>query len=190
VRPRRLALSAFVGGLALLVAACGGGSAAGPAKPTTSTSTSPPATTATTLDPKATAEAAVLRDYRAYRDAFDHATGTTGVPPNPDDPALPAHVTGEELTHLKVFIVGLRGKGYTSRRDGAIEYHPRVVALTGNTATVDDCLTSNDHVVDAKTGELHDKPGPGTSGWQVDMVLEGGTWKVSFLHERSDLCGA
>jgi hypothetical protein len=188
---RRLAASsALVSALALGVTACSnGGNSASSGKPTTSTPTSPPATTATTLDPKAAAQAAVLRDYRAFWDAYHEAAGVTGLPVNPDAPALPAHMTGEQLTHMKVYLVGLRGKGYRNRQDSPSENHPRVVALTASTATVDDCEIDGTHVVDAKTGELHDSPGPGRLGWEADMVLQRGTWKVSFLHTRSDLCG-
>jgi hypothetical protein len=175
--------------LALGVTACSnGGSSASSAKPTTSTPTSPPTTTATTLDAKAAAEAAVLRDYRAFWDAYSQATGVTGLPVNPDDPVLSAHATGKELIQVRSYAGGLRGKGYRGRADGLDEFRPRVVSIVGTTAIVDDCVTDNTHVVDAKTGELHDAPGPAKLGWEADMVLEGGTWKASEMNARNDLC--
>ena len=166
---------------ALLLTACGGNGKASAPRPTAAT-----AATTTTVDP----QAAVLAAYRAFWDAFDKAVGTTGLPPNPDDPDLPAHMTGKELSQTKVYVISLRAKGFRSRRDGPIEFRPRVVSIAETTAVVDDCITTNDHVVDAKTGELRDVPGTVRRGFEAVLVLEAGTWKTSELHSRNDLCGS
>ena len=77
-----------------LVVACGSPSTAASPTPTPRPSPTPTASTTATPDPQ---DAAVITGYLAATRAFVHA----GSIPDPNDPALVATMTGEELSTVK-----------------------------------------------------------------------------------------
>ncbi len=146
----------------------------------------------TTIDPQAAVRAAIVRDYLAAEAANDEAGGLPdGRPPNSDLPALSEHMTGAELTQARNFIIGMKAGGLTALGPPT-EYHPQVVSVSGPSAIVHDCYRSDDHVVDATTHALHDKPGTAIVGVEATMQLDqtSGVWKLASVVRKPELCPA
>jgi hypothetical protein len=157
--------------------------------PTGAIFTIPPAVP-TTVDPQQAVRAAVIRDYQAALAAYDEATGIPdGKPPNSDLPALSTYMTGKQLTRVKLFIIGMKAGGLTALGPPA-EGRPRVASLQATTAIVQDCYTSTNHIVDAKTHALHDTPGTVTVGMESTLQLDAssGVWKTADATEKPELC--
>lgn len=166
----------------------GGPTAAPNAKPTFTIDTASP----TTIDPQAAVRAAIIRDYLAAEAAFDQAGGLpNGGPPNFDLPALSEHMVGAELTQVRNYIIGMKAGGLTALGPPA-EHHPQVASISGTTAVVQDCYRSDDHVVDATTHALHDKPGTAITGVEGTMQLDqtSGVWKLASVTTKPELCPA
>jgi hypothetical protein len=85
----------------------------------------------------ARAQAAVLKGYNAYWDAILKASD----PPNPDARVLRAHASGVELQRAVEAIKARKIAG--QRLSGSYSHAATVTAVSGNTATVADCLTVN-----------------------------------------------
>lgn len=146
----------------------------------------------TTVDPQQAVRAAVLRDYLASQSAYDEAVGAPdGRPPNPDLPRLKTYMVGQELVQVRTYIIGMQAGGLTALGPPA-ELHPRVASVQGTTAVVDDCYTSNGHIVDAKTHALRDAPGATTMGLESTLQLDAasGVWKVAESVRKPELCSA
>lgn len=146
----------------------------------------------TTVDPEEAVRAAVIRDYLASQAAYDEAIGgTNGGPPNPDLPALKTYMVGQELISVRAYIIGMQAAGLTALGPPA-QLHPRVVRVQGNTAIVDDCYTSDGHIVDAKTHALRDAPGTTKAGLESTLQLDSvsGLWKVADSVKKPELCAA
>ena len=155
----------------LLLAACGGGAASSTAttigpRPSSSTSASP----STSTDPTASA---VLAAYRAEWSAFEQALATA----NPEDPALAATMVNPQLQGVKANLFADQRQGMVGR--GIFTLHPKIVSLSGSTATVVDCAYSTSVLVYAKTGKpVPPITSPENDGVHSILVLTGGTWKV------------
>jgi hypothetical protein len=171
-RQRRLLIGLLLVAVGLLAAACGGdgtGQAGSTSVPVTKATGSAP--TSTTLDPPASA---VLQAYRAASNAFEHALADA----NPEDPALAATMVDPQLQGVKANLVADQQSGIVGR--GKTTLHPKLVSLSGTTATVVDCVYSASELVYAATG----KPvppiiPPENDGVSATLVLTGGMWKVS-----------
>jgi len=146
----------------------------------------------TTVDPQDAVRAAVIRDYLAAEAAYDEATGIPdGKPPNSDLPALDQRLGGVQLIQARRYIIGMKAGGLTALGPPA-QGHPRVVSVSGTTATLQDCYTSSNHIVDAQTHALRDKPGTVTRGVEATMRLDqtSGVWKLVNVVEKPELCPA
>lgn len=146
----------------------------------------------TTVDPQQGVRAAVIRDYLASLAAYDEASGLPdGRPPNPDLPALSAYMVGDQLTRVKLFIIGMKAGGLAALGPQG-QFHPRVVSVQASTAIVQDCYTSSNHIVDAKTHALHDTPGMVTVGRESTLQFDAasGIWRTADSVRKPELCGA
>lgn len=148
---------------------------------TTSTLSSAPSATAK----PARAEAAILDGYRAAWDAYEAAT-------DPDDPRLAAHMTGEELRQVRLYIASLKAQGWVGT--GTIELHPRVESFDATTAKVVDCIDDGGHLIEAKTGKRVGEPAGAPErvnrGWEATLTIDGGVWKMAELRSRPSACPA
>ncbi len=132
----------------------------------------------------------MIRDYLAGWAAYNEAGGIPdGKPPKPDLPALSVYMVGQQLTRVKLFIIGMQADGLTALGPPA-EFHPRVASVQGTTAIVRDCYISNNHIVDAKTHALHDTPGTATVGVESTLQLDAssGVWKTADAVRKPELC--
>lgn len=108
---------------------------------------------------------------------------------DPTDPALPATMTGQELSTVKKNLIIDRAGGLMARGD-ITPSRPHVVSLDGQTAVVRDCLYSSLLLYDAKSGG----PAPGVVngpqniGIAATLVLAGGVWKLSLQDGKVGTC--
>ena len=164
--------------LAVLSAACGSShKGAVKALKVQRTTTTTEATT-TTLSP----EQAVLAGYRASWDEYI----AVGMAPDPADPRLAGHSTGANLAQIRKYFTDYRAQGLVQR--GTVELAPRVVAVSGTTATVRDCILSHLQDVDAKTGQVRASDPQVRKLLEASMLLEGGVWKMSLNTPKGDGC--
>ncbi|MDQ6782635.1 MAG: hypothetical protein M3063_04155 [Actinomycetota bacterium] len=176
--------------VAVVVSRSGGAESAAARNPTPTHTidTASPAT----IDPQATVRATIIRDYLAAETAFDQATGLPdGGAPNFELPALSDHMVGAELNQVRNYIIGMKAGGLTALGP-PVEHRPQVASVTGTTAVVRDCYRSDDHVVDAATHALHDKPGTAVTGAESAMQLDqtSGVWKLASVTKKPELCPA
>jgi hypothetical protein len=98
--------------------------------------------------------------------------------PDPASPLLPAHAIGIALAEAREHLAELKRLGHLDR--GKVALHPRVVAIRGTTATVEDCPdTSHWLRRDAGTGALRDHTPPGRRTHVAVLYLIDDTWKVA-----------
>ena len=178
-RPRktaRLALRvASLAVAALVTVACNGGGSDRSSERDTTTTTGRPTTTALAE------EAAVEAAYRAFWDAYLQAAD----PMNPEHPALAQHATGKELEQLQRSFLALASAGEVIR--GTLDLAPRVVSVTGTSARITDCYLDNTGVYDAG-GTRKDAASGVRHLIDVELVLEGGRWKVARIAREGDGC--
>lgn len=161
----------------LALAACGA-----PAPPSATGAQTRTATPSPSADP---ATAAVLTAYRSATQAFVHA----GVTMNPNDPLLPATMTGEELSTVKKNLIIDRAGRIVARGD-ITSMHAHVVSNDSSTAVVRDCVYSALLLFDATTGA----PAPGSAsgpqnvGITATLVYTGGAWKESTQDGKFGSC--
>jgi hypothetical protein len=177
-------LSGLWGGLLLVTAlaltACGSPGVAAPP----SITRTPPSTFAATQTANP-ADAAVVAAYRSATQAFVHA----GVTMNPNDPALPATMTGQELSTVKKNLIIDRASGLVARGDITVT-DPHVISNDQQTAVLRDCQYSAILVVDAKTGQGAPgiANGPQNIAVTATLTLLAGTWKVSLEDLKVGSC--
>lgn len=176
-RSRRGVLRAAVIVAAFVLAACSNG------KADTSRTTTTRVTRTTTSAPSAT-EKAVLRDYRAYWDAYLAASN----PMNPENPVLAQHATGAALEAVQKGFFALKSAGRVIR--GSFDLAPRVVSIDGETAVVRDCYGDATGIYDAATGARQDTPSGKRHLATATLRLEGGTWKIERLADEGLGCTA
>ena len=168
-RLRLIAIVGFVGAAGLMLGACdGGGSSA------TATTVRPsPAQTSSASSTTNPTAGAVLAAYRAEWSAFEQALATA----NPEDPALAATMVNPKLQGVKANLFADQRQGMVGR--GTFTLHPKIVSLSGSTATVVDCAYSTSVLVYAKTGKpVPPITPPENDGVHSILVLTGGAWKV------------
>ena len=158
---------------AVLLAACGSGPSASPdttSRPSVAPSTSTSAPTSSS-DPS---QAAVLAAYRAAWAAFEHALAEA----NPEDPQLAATMVDPQLQSVKANLLADQRQGIVGR--GPTTLHPKVSAVSSNSATVVDCAYRATELVYKATGKpVPPVTSPENDGVTSTLVRSGGTWKVS-----------
>jgi hypothetical protein len=83
-----------------------------------------------------------------------------------------------ELVSIRANLVGDQQKGIVGR--GAVTLHPKVISISSTTATVVDCLYSASELVYQATDEpVPPITPPENDGVSANLVLTGGTWKLS-----------
>ena len=156
----------------LLLAACGTGSA--DASHSSSTAPRPTSTTRATSTPDGGSETAVLAAYRASSAAFEQALATA----NAADPALVATMVDPQLQSVKANLLADQRQGIVGR--GTVTLHPKVVAISGSTATVVDCVYSTSELVYEATGKpVPPVTPPENDGVRATLDLTGGAWKLA-----------
>jgi hypothetical protein len=174
-----------------VVAACGGGGDHHEASPTSSstvvggsktiTSTAP--STTTTLDPTRTA---ILAAYRASSSAYYSVA--THYPVNPSDPELPVYMAGQELNRVRNALTILAHLGRVLRGPPVDHSMAIVKQLVGDAAVVADCDYDQTTTVDAKTGQVLDKPATMRTLVNAELQLMDGGWKVTRFNIVSHGC--
>ncbi len=172
---RRLRPTGFlmiVAASSLLLAACGAGSG-NASHPSSSVPRRTSATKATSTSDGGT-DAAVLAAYRASSAAFEQALATA----NPADPALAATMIDPQLQSVKANLLADQRQGIVGR--GTVTLHPKVIAISGSTATVVDCVYSTSELVYEATGKpVPPITPPENDGVRATLDLTGGAWKLA-----------
>ncbi len=170
---RLLVSTTFLAASAVLLAACSDGPSA---SPDTSTRPSTAPSTSTSRSPSSSdpSQAAVLAAYRAAWVAFEHALADA----NPENPQLAATMVDPELQSVKANLLADQRQGIVGR--GPTTLHPKVSAVSSNSATVVDCAYSATELVYKATGKpVPPITSPENDGVTATLVRSGGTWKVS-----------
>jgi len=120
------------------------------------------------------ARAEILAGYRAYW----HALEVAGATADAASPSLRAHATGLALSEAEAHFTSLRRLGEVDR--GTVALHPRVVAVRGAAATVEDCPDTSGWLRrDASTGALREPVDAHSVKHRAVLFLIGSTWKVA-----------
>jgi hypothetical protein len=159
------------------LASCGG-----PAASSASGSQASTATPSPSADP---ANAAVLAAYRNATQAFVHA----GVTMNPNDPLLPATMTGQELSTVKKNLLIDQASHLVAKGDITVT-DAHVVSIDAGSAVVRDCQYSAILLVDARTGQGAPgvANGPQNIAVTATVTMIGGIWKVSLEDLKVGTC--
>ena len=145
---------------------------------------SAPQVAPTTVDPQAATKAEVIAGYRA---AFDEQLAVGRDPSaTADDDRLRAHRTGDALGTIQLALVEFKsaGKVYI----GDVKLSPKVVELSGDTATIQDCLEDATGAADAETGEVLEPATRVVTTVTVKMKKIGGTWKMANYRDEKTPC--
>jgi hypothetical protein len=179
----RMRVFVLIAAVAVAATACGGGGKVNTSSPTTLRPTDP----TTTTDPKAAQEAAVLEAYHQYVNAYIGSLASS----NPDDPALPQHLTGAALFRQRLDLGGLRSAGEILRVTDVVS-RPVVISVEPTRAIVDDCLSATPHYFDAGTGAVRGTVPTAASSDPAEyvLVLDAGAWKVSEKTRKDAACHA
>lgn len=169
----RLATAVCLLAVGALLASCGGSPSAGGHQPDQSSTTT-----------AKSQSAAVLSAYRAEQSAFEQALQEG----DPNLPALAQTMTGAQLVSVRRALVTDHLDGIVGR--GNVHLHPKLVSVTGNEATVQDCLFSALELVYASTGKpVPPVTPPENDGVQATLTqVTPGTWKVSYQHTTEGSC--
>jgi hypothetical protein len=174
---RRPAIAAVLLLVVLAAAGCGGDGAGKAAAASTITTVAPTTTAApaTTTSNKQATAAAVLAAYRAFWDDVVAAGKTADW----QSPRLTQHATGKVLDRIRGQFRALEFQGWVAR--GTIKVSPRLVALRGRTATVQDCVdTSQYRRYDPKKQQWLDPLGGQPDRQRSTLTRNGqGDWKVA-----------
>ena len=163
---------------ALAIAACGT-----PGR--VATIPSQPAGLHTSASPTGQADAAVVAAYRDATKAFVHAGQTM----NPDDPALAATMSGQELSTVTKNLLIDKAGDLIARGDITMT-DPHVVSNDGKTATLRDCQYSAVLLVDAKTGKgaAGVANGPQYIAVTATLASKDGVWRVTLEDLKVGVC--
>lgn len=152
----------------------------GPVPPATSA----PAAAPTTADPQAATKAEIIA---AYRGAWD-AQLAVGRDPKatPDDNRLRTYLTGDSLVAIQLSMVKFKARNevYT----GEIKLNPTVIEISGESATIRDCVDDATGSADAETGEVVEPPTRVVGTAIIAMKLVGGTWKQANYRDEKVPC--
>jgi hypothetical protein len=178
--------AALLLGAVLALSSCSGDGDAEGAIATTTTGRAPTtaAATTTTRPSEVDSKAAALAAYRAsWADVV--AVGKTA---DWQSPRLAAHTTGQALQKLRTYYRNLKTFGLIAL--GTVKLHPKVVAVRGRTAIIEDCVDVSRFLVhDAKTREPQEKPDPRPDDGVATLTLTADGWKVSKTVGRGKCAG-
>lgn len=176
----------------LVIAACSDdddaalGSSTPSERSSTTTSTSEPATTSSTSSPDSTdtdddPQAEILDRYLAFWEARFEANTE---PVNPDDERLADLATGPQLDNVREETQQRAEAGLAFRRpeDSITERRPRVVAVDGDQATIQDCAINDSVVYRVSTGEVIDD-NVVTRSVTATMRLVNDRWRLESARE-------
>jgi hypothetical protein len=173
-------------GAVLVLSSCSGDGDAEGAIATSTTGQVPTTAVATTTTrpSEADTKAAVLAAYRAYW-ADVVAVGKTA---NWQSPRLAAHATGQALQRLRTHFRTMQAVGLIDL--GAVKLSPKVTALRGRTAIIEDCIDVSGFLLhDAKTRQPREKPDPRPDDGIATLTLTADGWKVSKTVGRGKCAG-
>jgi len=173
--------AALVSLVALASTACGGGGGK------TASSRPAVATTTTTADPQAADRAAVLSAFNEYNRFYAQVIAD----PNPDDPTLPAHLTGNALSHMRMDLAGFQSTHEGVRLSDIADDPPVVVSIDTERAVIENCTRSIAHYFDVRTGQAQGAPpasAPSDAGLEFIFVKEAGVWKLSQKNNKPSAC--
>jgi len=169
---RSLRVAALLGAVAVAAGACGGAGSSKAAPVAKATST--------TQDP---AQAKVLADFNSFADVYARALAD----PNVTTAEVAGHMTGQALNNLQDVRVQLVTSGRVIKSEAV--HHPTGIAISGTTATVQDCVTNNQTHYYAIGGGPHlSDIGDATASDEVTLQLENGTWKVANVVRKGTSC--
>lgn len=186
-RPTRAACLVIAG--VLVLAACSDdddgalGSTTTSESSSTTTSTSEPTTTSSpdSTDPGDDEDAEILGRYLAFWEARFEANTE---PVNPDDERLADLATGPQLDNVREETRQRAEAGLAFRRpeDSITERRPRIVAVGGDQATIQDCAINDSVVYRVSTGEVIDDSVV-TRSVTATMRLVGDRWRLESARE-------
>lgn len=174
---------ALAGALCFAATACGGG---GSAANKSTKATGVPGSTTTDL--QANERAAVLAAYDDYNRFYDDVVAH----PDPSNPALTIHLTGDALQRMRLDQAGFQstseGVRFTDESNA-----PVVISVDSSAgrAVVDDCAAAIAHYFDLATGQPKGAPPltkPSSEGFEFVFVKDAGVWKVSEKHSKPSAC--
>lgn len=183
-----LVVAVLVGALALALVLTRDGDGAvstetTPQVTTPATTAAAPAPTAAP-DPQAATKAAVIEAYRLAMDEFV-AVGKD-LNAKATDPRLAQHRTGTALLAVQQSLATDKSRGYVYR--GTLTVHPTITDLRATTATLVDCNQDRLEVVEASTGRVITPAGTQGYAATVEMIHEGGVWKVNHFKDEKRTC--
>ena len=148
----------------------------------TSTTRVPRSTTTASTDttgstaPQSDIERQIVDRYEAFWKArFD----ANQAPPNPDDPALAQHATGQQLDNVIAETKRRRDDGlaFRARANSATHHRVRVVSVAAATAELQDCFVNDGIVYRVSNGETVDDRVV-TRSVSASMSIVDGVWKL------------
>lgn len=156
-----------------------GGTTSSP-PPVATTTSAPPETTPTTRAP--TPEEEVLAAYQSYWKAVDEAYDPPRV--DPESPALRLFATGEVLPRVVASAreTLVANEVIAPPPNSIYEHRARVLAIDGETATIQDCNIDDLVRTNTVSGQVVNDQ-VGTVLYTAMMVRESGQWKVAVLTE-------
>ena len=130
----------------------------------------------------------MLAAFNDYRRFYEQVIAN----PDPQDPALAAHLTGEALASMRRDQAGFQST-HEGLRLSDVTDRPTVVSVDpgGQRATVDECVGAISHYFDTRTGQPMGAPpetAPTSEGFEFVFVMESGKWKVSEKHSKPSAC--
>lgn len=145
------------------------------------TTTESTTTSLTTSVPADNDEAAIVERYLQF---WDVRFETNSHPVNPDDPRLATLATGPQLENVITETQQRLDAGMALRRpeDSVTERRPRVVEITGDTATIQDCSVNDSIVYRVATGEVIDDSVV-TRSVTATMRKADGEWRIESTRE-------
>lgn len=138
----------------------------------------------TTVDPQAAVKEAILDAYRKSWNDFV-AVGSDAAA-TADDNRLRENTTGDVLAQRQLALVKRKAQGEVYR--GTFEFHPTVIALTSDTASIRDCNFDRVVVVNSQTGQQVTPLDTQPSWVTTTMKLEGGVWKQATVIDEKTAC--
>jgi hypothetical protein len=175
VHRRLLAVTAVLSP-ALVLTACGGGDSGNASLPGGPAAAGTTGAAATASPTPASADDQVLGAYRTFWDAVIAANRAA----DPASPRLAKAAADPELTRIRTTVA--RNKVQKLSLRGPVGHTPRPVAVTGATATVEDCYDISDwNPVNLATGkpvEATDESGTGRYRARYTLRRSGAGWLV------------
>jgi hypothetical protein len=142
----------------------------------------PPPDPTTTLDRQAQAEEDVRQ---AYRD-FLAMVARVSAAPDPSDPGLAEHATGDVRANLEQSLADDLARGIVIRTGPEDEQTILSASVDGDAATLSVCYVGQSAEYDAATGAALAPMQIVTTLDRVDMVRESGSWKVRFVDNAEE----